>query len=52
MAAPGTAQHMKGDKGKGKERKAVPAPIHGHKHGKVTLGHSHGNGLERHHASK
>ena len=48
MAAPGTPQHMRGEK-KGKEKKAIPMPIHGHKHGKDSLGHTHPPNTELHH---
>lgn len=45
---PGTAQHMKGDKGKG-DKKAVPKPIHGHGH-QSQVGHNHRPNQPRRHS--
>lgn len=50
MAAPGNPAWLKSKRGgKGSEHKAVPEPIHGHKHGKDQLGHGHGPNTELHH---
>jgi hypothetical protein len=49
-APPGTAQHMKSEKGKGHgDKKQVPMPIHGHGHGS-QVGHNHRPNTPRRHS--